>query len=55
MRTIMALTSAMLLGAVAGKLGASIGGSPAAILFSIPASFVGFYYGRRWFDDHLGD
>jgi hypothetical protein len=55
MRAIMALTGAALLGAIAGKLGSALAGTPGAILFATPAAFVGFHYGRKWFDEYLGD
>jgi hypothetical protein len=55
MRMIFSLIGVVIAGAIASKLGFLIGGPVGAIMFSAIGGGVGLYYGRKLFDEYLGD
>jgi dipeptide/tripeptide permease len=53
MRAIISGLTSMLAGSIGWWLGSKMGFA-AAVLLSAILGPVGFYYGRKWFDDNLG-
>ena len=54
MRTIFAILGSTVLSAIGWKIG-EFAGMPGAVILGAIGGGVGLYYGRRLFDEHLGD